>query len=343
MYQIRHAARAGLVALSLVLMAGSGEAADGVRMTGVNLAGGEFNGGKIPGTLFKDYVYPDQKTMDYFIDQGMNVFRVPFRWERLQPVARGPLDREELSHLDKVVSHATGRGAHVILDPHNYARYFREPIGTEGTPRDVFAAFWEALARHYQDNPLVVFGLMNEPHGLRAADWAISAQAAVDAIRGTGARNLILVPGTLWTGAHSWLKHQVGGSNGDALEGLSDPVQGGVVFEVHQYLDRDYSGTSETCRSAEIGVEKLAGFTEWLRRTGSVGFLGEFGVGANDTCLVALDAMLGHIDDNADVWLGWTYWAAGAWWGDYFASVQPSDDGDAKPQMRVLLNHLADR
>ncbi len=47
-----------------------------------------------------------------------------------------------------------------------------------------------------------------------------------------------------------------------------------------------------------------------------------------------------YIAENSDVWIGWTYWAAGAWWGGYKFSVHPSPDGD-KPQLEVLMKYLA--
>jgi endoglucanase len=49
--------------------------------------------------------------------------------------------------------------------------------------------------------------------------------------------------------------------------------------------------------------------------------------------------MLTYMDSNSDVWRGWTYWAGGAWWGDYPLSVQPGDDGKPRPQMTVLVRH----
>jgi endoglucanase len=74
-----------------------------------------------------------------------------------------------------------------------------------------------------------------------------------------------------------------------------------------------------------------------LRANGYKGFLGEFGASGNATCMAALDHMLGYVHDNADVWLGWTAWAAGAWWKtDYAFNLQPNQDGSDKPQMRVL-------
>lgn len=106
---------------------------------------------------------------------------------------------------------------------------------------------------------------------------------------------------------------------------------------MHQYLDSDYSGTSGECVGPTIGVDKLRGFTTWLRERGRTGFLAESGGGANETCNQAVENMLAHIEQNGDVWLGWTWWAAGAWWKpDYPFNVHPNKDGSAKPQMGIL-------
>ncbi|KOB04144.1 cellulase, partial [Xanthomonas arboricola] len=67
------------------------------------------------------------------------------------------------------------------------------------------------------------------------------------------------------------------------------------------------------------------------------GFLGEFGTANNPVCNEALRGMLRYIDANADVWSGWTWWAAGSWWNvSYQYSVHPNKDGTDKPQMSIL-------
>jgi len=38
------------------------------------------------------------------------------------------------------------------------------------------------------------------------------------------------------------------------------------------------------------------------------------------------------------VWIGWTYWAAGAWWGDYQFSVHPDPDSE-HPQVEILTKY----
>ena len=50
-----------------------------------------------------------------------------------------------------------------------------------------------------------------------------------------------------------------------------------------------------------------------------------------------MDNLLGHLGENADVWLGWTIWAASSWNIQY--NVRPVGDVDV-PQMRVLFRHM---
>ncbi len=308
-----------------------------VQFGGVNLAGAEFGGNNLPGTFNKNYTYPTNKEVDYFVGKGMNVFRLPFLWERLQQNESGPLNSAELSRIKTFVDYAASKEAYTILDPHNYARYYGEVIG-EKLPVEAFADFWQKLASEFKDNPYVFFGLMNEPHGMETELWLSDANAAIQAIRSTGAKNLILVPGNAYTGAHSWTANWYGTPNGTVMQDIVDPADN-YAFELHQYLDDNSSGTSETCVNTTIGSERLKGVTNWLRQHNARGFLGEFGISANETCLQALDDMLSYMDENSDVWLGWTYWAAGPWWGDYMFSVEPKD-GEDRPQMDVLEKHL---
>jgi endoglucanase len=125
-----------------------------IRYTGVNLAGADFGDANLPGAYGQnaDYVYPNANEISYFVGKGMNTFRLPFRWERLQRTMNGAFDATELSRLDSVVTAATTAGAYVVLDPHNYARYFPNPagnnssagniIGSVQVPASAFGDFW---------------------------------------------------------------------------------------------------------------------------------------------------------------------------------------------------------
>lgn len=312
-----------------------------LRYAGVNLAGAEFKASKKPGTLFKDYTYPSDKDFAYFAGQGMNLVRLPFLWERLQPTPNGEFDATQLKLLVKTAESAQKAGITLLLDVHNYGEYNGQKIGSEAVPDAVFADLWRRLASEpaFANNPKVLFGLMNEPHDVSARDWARSAQAAIDAIRATGAKNLILVPGTAWSGAHSWNSAVAGRgtSNADALAGLKDPADQ-LAYEAHQYLDSDSSGTKPECVDAQVGARRLEGFTKWLAENKKVGFLGEFGASAQ--CVEALDKMLAYMQDHPQQWLGWSYWAAGGWWPPtYMFNVQPDKDGNAKPQMATLRKY----
>jgi endoglucanase len=94
------------------------------------------------------------------------------------------------------------------------------------------------------------------------------------------------------------------------MNNITDPANN-YAFEVHQYLDDNSSGQSGTCVSATIGSQRLVAFTAWLKRNNKKGFLGEFGGANNPTCEAAIYDMLNYMQANRDVWLGWTWWAAG--------------------------------
>src|SRR3954469_15569333 len=207
-------------------------------MIGVNLAGGEF------GT---NYIYPNNQEIDYYVSKGMDVIRIPFKWERLQPVQAGALDQTELSRLKASVDYATSKGLKVVLDVHNYGKGYGSVVGSAATPDSSFADLWSKLATTFKANPEVIFGLMNEPNSQNATQWVASANLAIDAIRDAGASQQILVPGAYHDAAQSWVS-----SDNDTVvgQGVVDPLNN-YSFEVHQYLDANNSGTSRTVASAD--------------------------------------------------------------------------------------------
>jgi len=168
--------------------------------------------------------------------------------------------------------------------------------------------------------------------------WLNDANIAITAIRSTGATQKIFVPGNAWTGAWSWDQSWYGTPNSVVMKGVIDPLNN-FVFEVHEYLDSDKSGTHDTCVNATIGSDSLKGFTDWLKTNKFKGFLGEWAGGRNDLCYSAIQDLTNYIDQNTDVWVGWTWWAAGPWWGDYIFALDPASGTD-RPQVQYLLPHL---
>jgi endoglucanase len=308
--------------------------------TGVNIAGGEFyDPTKIHDPVYgRNFTYPTAVELEYFAGKGMNVIRFAFLWETLQPVAKQPFRPVEIARLKAAVKLATGRGLVVILDPHNSARYFGKVVGGPDVGFDVFADFWGRLAGEFKDDPRVWFGLVNEPHDMPTEQWVNAANAAIAAIRSAGAGNRILVPGNGWTGAWTWLQDWYGGANGVWVLKVQDP-KNNFVFEVHQYLDSDGSGSHPQVVSPTVGSERLRVFTDWCRAHHQRAFLGEFAAPATDIGQQAIADMLQAMERDRDVWIGFTWWAAGAWWHDYMFSLEPQNGRD-RPQMAILLPHL---
>jgi endoglucanase len=307
------------------------------RYFGVNLPSGSFGSRKGPSVHGKDYIYPTGKIAQPFQAMGMNTVRLAFKWERLQPQPMGPLDPVELGLIERSIAEL-GQFDTIVLNVHNYARYRGTALDKPGRSGEMLADLWAKLAERYKGDRRIVFGIMNEPHGMSAAAWRGIADRTVAAIRRTGARNLVLVPGTRWTGGHSWNK---GGplSNAAVMSGFKDPANN-FAFEIHQYLDADSSGTKKDCVGERVGRERLEEVTRWLRQQRAKGFLAEFGVPPTPVCLAALDDLMTFLRANGDVWVGWTYWAGGDWWGSYPFSIQPKD-GVPKPQSAVLQRHIA--
>ncbi|MBL0370533.1 glycoside hydrolase family 5 protein [Rhizobium sp. KVB221] len=308
---------------------------------GINLSGAEF--GKPGGKINKDYTWPSEETVAYFASKGFDTVRLPFMWERLQPKLMQPLDKDEVGRLKEAVERIRAHRMRIILDPHNYARYNGHLVGSELVPDAAFGDFWARLAKLYANEHDVIFGLMNEPAKIPIAQWLNAANQATAAIRGkAGADNLILVPGTAWTGAHSWMQPIYGEPNGVAMARFEDPGKN-FAFEVHQYLDDDFSGTKNNCSRSDDAVDALKSFTLWLREHGFRGFLGEFGApGGKVRCIDALKGMVDVTEDNKDVWTGWTYWVAGDWWpATEELNIQPTAEGD-RPQLAALKPALSD-
>jgi endoglucanase len=324
---------------------------------GVSLSGGEFGTDKKdfsneqPGTFGRDYTYNSERTVAYFCDHGLGLLRLPFRWERLQPRLGETLNETELKRLKTAVGWARKHGGEVILDVHNYGRYCifhhgkkhecvidQKVAGFVPVTRRHFADLWRRLSREFRSEPAVyAYGLMNEPHDMGMSDWKTISQAAVDAIRGEKDHKLILVAGDHWSNSHRFEEF-----NG-ARAWIKDPANQ-VAYEAHCYFDHDFSGRYELSYDKELardpklegrGEERLKPFARWCQRNRVRGFLGEYGIPANDErWQKVLARFLRALDDAG---MDSCYWAAGEWWGDYPLSIQPRRDFEqAAPQLRIL-------
>lgn len=294
---------------------------------GVNIAGAEFDAKN------GRWVWPSTSNIQYYIDKGFNIFRFPFRWERLQPTLSAALDETAMAGLDTLVQFTTSRGAITVLDAHNFGRREGAIIGADpNLPIAAFADFWGQMAARYRANDQVWFNLMNEPYNVDITNTLQMQNAACAAIRRNGARSKVLFSGISYSGAHSWLSS----GNGRVFIDAHDPA-GNFAFDMHQYLDSHYGGSSPDAVPG-IGRSILESAYEWAKRNDLNIFLGEFATGPSPASVSELKDLLEFMICRQDVFIGGTYWAGGGVWGKNIMSADPVD-GD-KPQTLLLQHYL---
>ncbi|MGV3546800.1 MAG: glycoside hydrolase family 5 protein [Pedobacter sp.] len=318
-------------------------APDGVQLQpqpfGTNLSGAEF-GANVPGQHQQDYSYPLVTDLNYFKSKNMMLVRLPFKWERVQPVLYGPLDPVELKRLTDFIDAAAVRDILIIPDVHNFARRVvngnREIIGTSLVPTTAFTDFWGKLAEVLKTKKNIwAYGVMNEPFNMPSnIAWFSIAQATINKIREIDQKTAILVGGDSYSSAERW--PQVS----ENLKTLRDDTDN-LIFEAHVYFDDTSAGTYDGTYDQEkatpqTGVNRLRPFVEWLKTNKKRGFIGEYGIPDDDPrWLVVLDNMLKYMKENN---INGTYWSAGPRWGTYRLAIQPRNGID-RPQMQILQNY----
>ena len=320
--------------------AGNAAPANPINLVGINLAGAEFGADVgLPGVYLKQYIYPGEADFKRYAERNLKLVRLPFRWERIQPRVNGELNSAELRRMLTTLDHAKKYNMQVILDMHNYYRYYGKMIGTTEVPVSAFANAWQRIAQKVAHHPAVYgYGLMNEPHTTNGK-WPAAALAAAKSIRSIDAENWVVIAGDRWSSAFHWPSYNTQLVK-DAW--MRDP-NNNLMFEAHLYFDKDYSGYY-TNRYEQydpmIGVVRAKPFVEWLNRYRLRGFIGEHGApDFSPSAVVAMDNLLKYLGQNC---IPSTYWAAGPWWGDYALSLDVKS-GKARPQLPILQKHAANK
>ncbi len=303
---------------------------------GVNMSGGEFGEKNLPGTLYTDYIYPhDNLDYRYFNAKHISLIRLPIRWERLQPTAFGSLSTTDVNEIKTVLQTATLYHMQVILDIHNYGRYYDTPLTRDDTS---LADLWTKIAAVFKDTEgLYGYELMNEPHDLvgDGDTWSAIAQNVTTAIRTVDKNNVIIIPGYNWQNAQDWSKN-----NKELL--IKDP-QNNLIYSAHIYFDSTHQGVyaksfTDDHQTTQIGVADSQDFRNWLAINNVKGMFTEFGVPGDDSqWLQTMDAFLQTITTDTHV-IGAVYWSAGPWWGNYPLSIEPVNGAD-RPQMEILSKY----
>lgn len=320
--------------------AGGSASANPINLVGINLAGAEFGSDDpLPGRYLKQYIYPSEADFKRYANRNLKLVRLPFRWERIQPRLNGELNSAELARMMATLDHAKKYNMQVILDMHNYYRYYGKMIGSNEVPISAFADSWRRIAQKVSKHPAVYgYGLMNEPHTTNGK-WPAAALAAAKSIRTIDAKNWVVIAGDRWSSAFHWPSYNTQLVK-DAW--MRDP-KNNLMFEAHLYFDKDYSGTYADTRAVYdpmIGVVRAKPFVEWLSKHRLRGFIGEHGSpDFSPSAVVATDNLLKYLGQHC---IPSTYWAAGPWWGDYALSLDVKS-GKYRPQLPVLQKHAANK
>lgn len=325
---------------------------DEKRHHGVNLSGAEFGESSLPGRPGSDYVFPTTQELDYYKQKGIDLIRLPFFWERMQPgllnkyspdasVDRS-FDPGYASQMDNFLKAADERGLKVIPDAQQFGRYKHQVIGASNITNEDFKQFWSQMAQRFGSHPSIYgWDLSNEPHDEDSKTWHDAAQAGLDGIRASGDKHSVVVEGNQWSGAWSWQQY-----NNDLA--VQDP-ENNVVYSAHSYWDTNHSGSydggapgsfdrsvAEARRqnylsagedSSNIGINQTKPFVEWLKKHNARGFIGEYGVPQNDpNWIKAQDKFLAYAKANG---IDTAAWGGGPWWGkDYALSLETGPKGE---------------
>lgn len=308
-----------------------------VKFAGVNISGFDF-GCTTDGTCSltgmnkPDDIVTNNNAIgqiQHFVnDDKLNAFRLPVGWQFLtNGVLGGTLDSTNFAKYDKLVQGCLSAGAAMcIVDVHNYARWNGQIVGQGGPTNAQLASIWSQLAAKYASQSKIAFGVMNEPHDVPdITAWATTVQACVTAIRQAGATSqIILLPGNNYTSAQTFVSN----GSGPALLKVTnlDGSTTNLVFDVHKYLDSDNSGTHTECVTDNVS-SAFSPLATWLRTNNRLAFNSETGGGNTASCERYLCAQIEFLNQNSDVYLGYTGWAAGGFASTYELNETPTQSG----------------
>lgn len=156
---------------------------------GVNFSGW-FEVPSVRAIVFTAYTEQD------FIDVksiGADIIRLPLN---LHSMTRGApdyrLDPLFIQLLDQAVDWAEKHQLYIILDNHSF-----DPVAATDTDIDrILIPVWTQMAGRYKDrSDYILYEVLNEPHGIKAAEWNAIQEKVVKAIRAIDERHSIVVGG----------------------------------------------------------------------------------------------------------------------------------------------------
>ncbi len=187
-------------------------------------------------------------------DWHANIVRIPLSQDRWFGMGPEQTDKGVAYRalVRKLVDSISESGAYALLDLHwNDCDQWGRNIGQHVMPDTNSITFWRDCARVYRNNPAVLFDLYNEPHDTTWEIWLNGGeitespragakqkgsmsikyrtpgmQKMLDAVRGTGAMNVVVIGGLDWSYDMSGML---------AGRQAKDSVGNGIIYANHAY------------------------------------------------------------------------------------------------------------
>ena len=132
----------------------------------------------------------------FIAGRGFDHVRIPIRFSG-HALAASPytIDAAFFSRVDMVLDQAAAAHLAVVMDMHAYD----DLASNVAAERDRFVALWTQIADHYRSRPdTVAFELLNEPNTQLDTTWNDVMLPAIQAIRATNPRRLLIVDSVFW-------------------------------------------------------------------------------------------------------------------------------------------------
>jgi endoglucanase len=304
-------------------------AADGkpVRLLGVDRSGAEYACVSPPEQRLDAFAGPTGRwAIAAMTAWRINAVRVPLNedcWLGINGAPRRYSSARYRAIIARYVARLHAAGLYVVLDLHWSAPGTMRAVGQQPmADLDHAPAFWSSVASAFKSDPNVVFDIYSEPHSISWACWrdgcrmpegwlAAGMQTLVNAVRSSGARQLIIATGIEWgTDLSSWLEYRPHDPAGQLAAGI----------HVYDFTScRSPACWSRTFKPVARAVPVVA--TEIGQRACSGDFMGRF---------------LNWADASGVSYIGWSWNPAGC----AAPSLIESWDGQPTASGAQLRDHL---
>ena len=169
-------------------------------------------------------LFVEEIFFDRAVEAGFDHIRLPVSWTH-HALTNAPytIEQEFFDRVEFVVDEALAHGLKVVLNNHHYDPFNENPVAEW----DRALGLWQQIATRFQNRPdnMLVFEIMNEPHGLLNSQpelWNQFMADALNVIRQTNPTRKVMVGPVFWNSIRG-------------LSTFSPPKDNDLIATVHFY------------------------------------------------------------------------------------------------------------